>query len=104
MIKTHHLLIQALLIGAAVAVVATVFSDFVLPWSETITVMDMPQAQEFHILSGPPPTKVISGLDRAIYLLTQEPTPLIQSWGRFFLWGTVAAYVSGSLIGRGRVI
>jgi len=97
----------ALGIGALVAFAAMVSTDFLLPWSNTINVPDLPLDQwqamsdrerNDSIQSGVVGMKTIAGVEKVAYLLRATPWLFLLDWILFLVPSVVAAFLSGLLV------
>jgi len=105
-----RLFLLSLGVGAAVAFVAMVSVDVILPWNDYINVLDAPQSElsqlsenELHdrLLKGTIALEALNGMKKVYYILAHRPQYFAFQWMYFFIPSVVAAFLGG-LLGRSR--
>jgi hypothetical protein len=107
-VNIRRLLLASFCVGAVIAGVATVSVDILLPWDQSVSVIDAPNDQldrltatelNDKINSGAIPLKSVRGLEKAFYVLTRDPMWLVSTWTHFFVASVLAAFLGGLFVG-----
>ena len=104
--RLQRLFVSSLGVGAAVAFVAMLSVDVILPWSDYLNVPDAPRAElsqlpsnelQERLLKGTIALQALNGMKKVYYILSHNPEYFVYQWAYFLVPSIVAAFLGGLL-------